>query len=194
VIALICWQALTKGAYANWAVAAYFAGTVVAVGVLMGRPVLLGVSLVVNGAIALALPILTTVPQTTLGRDRPVLERYLGRESLSREILAAAGAAGNVPIVADDRDVLADLFYTGRDAGITIYAQRPVGRPENHYEQAYAMPAGLGGQVLFVSDTQPLCHGAYVTATLAPDLRRGTFAKPKLRGYLVDAECLDANP
>ncbi len=192
VLLLICGQALVRNAYANWAVAAYFAGTVVAVGVLMQRPRWLGASLVVNGVVALVVPVLTLMPEVTLGRDAPVLERYLGRAALSEAVLAASRAAGGVPVVADKRDVLADLFYTGRDAGIAIYAQRPVGRPANHYEQTYPMPMGLRGQVLLVTATPPTCEWGKVV--LQPDLSGGTYAGDGLVGYLVDAGCLDATP
>jgi 4-amino-4-deoxy-L-arabinose transferase-like glycosyltransferase len=194
VIALICWQALTKGAYANWAVAAYFAGTVVAVGALMGRPVLLGVSLALNGLVAVALPVLTLMPEVTLGRDRPVLERYLGRESLSRDILAASVVAGGVPVVAARRDVLADLFYTGRAAGISIYAQPFAGRARNHYEQVYPLPSDMAGKVLFVTDTPPRCDGVLAKAVMQPDLKGSAYEGMSLAGYVVEAGCIHAIP
>ncbi len=187
-VALVCMQAFLDRAYANWAAAAYFGGTVLVVGVLLARPRLLLLSLVLNGAVALALPALTLVPEVRLGGDAPVLKRYLGREALSLQILSLARDAGNVPIVAERRDVLADLFYTGRDAGLAIYAPRPVGRPQDHYAQTYPLPATLSGPVLFVGEAAPACP------TLGPvlplDTAGGGYDGLALSAWLVDAECL----
>ena len=188
-IVLVSGQALLDRAYANWAASGYFAGTVLVVALLLGRPRWLVASLVVNGAVCLALPLATLFPTTTLGGDDPVLKRYLGRESLSLQILAQARLAGNPPIVAERRDVLADLFYTGRDAGAAIYAPRPVGRPQDHYAQRYPMPAGLKGRVLLVTDSAPDCPGTGPGTPL--DTRGGAYQGLQLVTYLVDAGCLE---
>jgi 4-amino-4-deoxy-L-arabinose transferase-like glycosyltransferase len=194
VIAIVCGQALMDRAYANWAASAYFAGTIAAMAILANRPRLLTASFGVNGLVALLLPLLTLVPNLTLGGEEPLLARYLGRERLSVEILAATKAAGDVPVVATRRDVLADLFYTGRDAGIAIYAQRPVGKPANHYEQSHPMPTGLDGQVLFVADAAPICNGAAAMPEIKPDLAGGAYQGGSMAGYLIDAACLDERP
>jgi 4-amino-4-deoxy-L-arabinose transferase-like glycosyltransferase len=189
-IVIVCLQALMDRAYANWAASAYFAGTVVAVAVLLHRPRLLALSLVINGSLAVITPMLTLFPTLTLGRDAPLLSRYLGQADLSRQLLDLAQAQG-LPIVADRRDVLADLFYTGRDAGVPIHAPRPDGRPANHYEQAHPLPETLTGPVLYVTQTPPLCNGAPVPVAAPLDLTGGTYRGLPLAVYRLDAGCLN---
>jgi 4-amino-4-deoxy-L-arabinose transferase-like glycosyltransferase len=189
---IVCTQALLDRAYANWAASAYFAGTILAVMVLLYRPRLLKLSLAVNGAIAIILPVLTLFPALTLGRDAPILSRYLGQSALSRQIIDLAQASGGLPIVADRRDVLADLFYTGQGAGLQIYAPPPADRPENHFEQAYPLPETLSGPVLLVTEVPPVCAGVTVPAAPAFDLSGGSYAKLPLAAYVIEAECLHA--
>jgi 4-amino-4-deoxy-L-arabinose transferase-like glycosyltransferase len=191
-LVIVCAQALLDRAYANWAASAYFAGTILAVMVLRDRPRLLNLSLAVNGAIAILLPVLSLFPALTLGRDEPLLSRYLGQAALSRQIIDLARAEGGLPIVADRRDVLADLFYTGQGAGLQIYTPRPAGRPASHYEQAYPLPSTLSGPVLFVTETPPLCSGMAVPAAPPFNLAGGTYAKLPLAAYVINAECLHA--
>jgi 4-amino-4-deoxy-L-arabinose transferase-like glycosyltransferase len=191
-LVIVSAQALLDRAYANWAASAYFAGTIIAVAALMARPGLLRLSLAINGAVALALPVLTLFPNLTLGRDEPLLARYLGQAALSRQIITLAQAEGGLPIVAERRDVLADLFYTGRDPGPAVYAPAPKGRPANHYEQAHPLPPTLTGPVLLVTETQPMCEGQPVPVLARFDLAGGTYAGLPLAAYRLDAGCLHA--
>ena len=191
-VLIVCTQALLDRAYANWAASAYFAGTILAVMVLLDRPRLLTLSLAVNGAVAFILPVLTLFPAQTLGRDEPLLARYLGQAALSRQIIDMARAEGGLPIVADRRDVLADLFYTGQGEGLQIYAPPPAGRPENHYQQAYPLPDTLSGPVLLVTEVPPFCSGVPVPAAPPFDLAGGSYAELPLAGYVIDAECVHA--
>jgi 4-amino-4-deoxy-L-arabinose transferase-like glycosyltransferase len=186
-LVIVCAQALLDRAYANWAAAAYFAGTVLVVALLLRRPRWLVASLVVNGTVALLLPLATLFPGLALG-DGPLLKRYLGREALSLQIIERAQAAGGVPIVAERRDVLADLFYTGRDAGLAIYAPRPQGRPQDHYAQSHPLPLGLSGPLLLVSGTPPDCPGDLGAMPL--ETSGGGYEGLALSTYLVDAACL----
>jgi hypothetical protein len=189
-IAIVTLQALLDRAYANWAVSAYFAGTIVAVATLIRRPWLLWASLAFNAIVALALPILTVFPDLHLGRDQPIAARYLGRVDLSQQILARAKAEG-LPVIADRRDVLADLFYTGRDSGVKVFAVPPRGRPMNHYEQSYPMPVDVQGAVLYVGTNAPACEGVAVLGDPL-DVAGGGYADTPLFVFKVDAECLDA--
>jgi 4-amino-4-deoxy-L-arabinose transferase-like glycosyltransferase len=188
-IVIVCGQALMDRAYANWAASAYFAGTVVAVAVLASRPKLMTASLVINSVIAVILPLLTLMPGLTLGRSEPLVMRYLGQAALSRQILDLATQKA-VPVVAARRDVLADLFYTGRDAGISIYAVPPEGRPQNHYEQRYPAPSDLAGRVLFVAAEAPACPGSPSPEVYPLDRAGGAYAKVPLSAFLMSAECL----
>jgi hypothetical protein len=189
-IAIVTLQALLDRAYANWAVSAYFAGTIVAVATMTGRTWLLWGSLAFNVIVAVVLPTITVLPELHLGRDEPIAARYLGRADLSEQILARAKAEG-LPVIADRRDVLADLFYTGRDSGVQVFAVPPRGRPLNHYEQSYPMPDEMRGAVLYVGTTAPVCEG--VAALGDPlDVAGGGYADTTIFVFKVDAGCLDA--
>jgi 4-amino-4-deoxy-L-arabinose transferase-like glycosyltransferase len=188
-VVIVCVQAMMDRAYANWAASAYFAGTIVAVVVLASRPKLMTASLVINGLIAVILPLLTLMPALMLGRSEPLVVRYLGQAALSQQILELA-ARNAVPVVADRRDVLADLYYTGRDAGVTIYALPPKGRPQNHYEQRYPLPSGFVGNVLFIAEQAPACPGSPTAEVFPLDRAGGTYADIPLSAFLVTAECV----
>lgn len=191
-VAAVTAQALLSRAYANWAASAYFAGTVVAVQVLAARRGLLVASLIINGAVSVALPVLTLMPGLTVGAGQaPLLARHLGRADLSRQILSAAEVA-HVPIVADRRDVLADLFYVGRRVAVPIYAVPPRGRPMNHYEQVHPLPPGVTGPVLLVTEAPPVCNGVAVAPLLQFDTAGGAYRRVTLAGYLMSAGCLHA--
>ena len=83
--------------------------------------------------VCVLLPLLTVLAPIPVFGDKPLLARYLGRAALSHQILDLAQAQGAVAVLAQDRDVLADLFYTGRDTTMPIYAPRPTGRPRSYY-------------------------------------------------------------
>lgn len=184
-LAVVSVQALLDKAYANWAVSAYFAGTVLAMAVLASRPRLRLAGVTINAAVAVALPVLTLFPATQFGA-RPVLFRYLDRAAVSQQVISLAREAGGLPVLATDRDLLADLFYTGRDSGLTFYAPAPAGKPRNHYEQSYPLPAALSGPVLVVASAAPACAGAGRPLQINPG---GAFAKKPLSAWLTEAAC-----
>lgn len=189
-ILIVTVQALLDRAYANWAASAYFAGTVVAVAYLLRHRRWLTAAVALNAVIAIMLPVLTVLPGLSLGGSQPLLARWLGREEMSLQILAVAREQGNLPVVAERRDILADLFYTGRDAGIAVFSVPPKGRPGNHYAQRHALPANVTGPILLVAEAEPACPGGRV-ALLGPlDGRGGAYAKVPLALYRTDAECL----
>lgn len=187
---IVCVQALLDKAYANWAVAAYFAGTVLAVAVLSARaPRLLPVSLAVNGAVLILLPLLAALAPWPERDGAPLLARYLGRADLSRQIIAAAEAHGLPTVVAANRDILADLFHTGRASGLAFAAPAPEGRPRNYYEQTY--PLGPGAMpVLLVATAAPGC--ATEPPVVVFDTRGGAYAGWALSGWRVSADCANA--
>lgn len=183
-------QALLGKAYANWAVAAYFAGTVLAVMVLprAGRWAALGLNLVV----ATAIPVLTVLAPAPEVNGQPLLNRYLGRAELSQRILALARAEG-IPVYAEDRDILADLFYTGRDAGVTVYAPRAGDRPRNYYEQNFPLPDGFDGRLLVIRRAPIDCGQGNLppAGILNPS---GVWAGKQITPYVVTGACLAAQP
>lgn len=186
---IVCMQALLDKAYANWAVASYFAGTVLAVAVLLARaPRLLPVSLAVNGAVSVILPLLVMLAPWPVSGEKPLLARYLGRADLSRQAIAMAEARGAAIVAAADRDILADLFYTGRETGLTFAALAPEGRPRNYYERRF--PLGRTAQpVLLVADRAPDCAGDPVTTL---DTSGGAYAGRNLSAWIVTADCANA--
>ncbi|MCC0062523.1 MAG: glycosyltransferase family 39 protein [Defluviimonas sp.] len=188
VLGLVCVQALLTHAYANWAVAAYFPGVLIAVPLLLARaPRLFGVSLALNGAICLSLPLLTITAPAPERNGKPLLSRYIGQGALSRQILDLAAVSGARGIAASDRAVLADLFYTGRDAGIAVYAVAPRGRAMNYYEETFPLPDDAG-EVLLVTARAPACAGAARDL----DTADGAYAGRALAAYLVRADCANA--
>lgn len=192
-LALVTVQAALDKAYANWAVAAYLAGTLLVVAWLEPRGRAgrrwLAAGIGVNAVVALVLPVLTLVPEARLpGREAPILARWLGQADLSAQILAAA--AGR-PILAERREVLADLWYrTGGGEGVVIHAPRPVGRPMNFYEQTRALPAEASGPLFLVAERAPVCNGVEVAPEVVFDTAAGTYAHLRIAGYGIDAACL----
>lgn len=177
-------QAILGGANANWAVGAYFAGTVLAVTVLAGYPRLRQFSLVSNAAICLGLAVLTLFPDVG-PTDAPLLHRYIGRAKISREIVNLAKAEGVVPVVVGNRNVIADLFYTARGAGLLFYAAPVAGRAMHQYQQIYPLPPDLDGPVLLVAQDPPGCKADARQLDVAATAYEGTG----LAAYLVDAAC-----
>ncbi|MCA0270447.1 MAG: glycosyltransferase family 39 protein [Proteobacteria bacterium] len=190
-LVIVCGQALMSRAYANWAVATYFTGLLIAVPLLLNRARrLLWASFAVNGAICLVLPVLTVLAPWPVVRGEPLLARYIGQSQLSGEIIAAAKEAGVATVVAADRGVLADLFYTGRDSGLAFRVPQSGGRADSYYEQTYPLPAGAG-QVLYVGGTAPVCGAVAAQPQITFGTEGGTYSGRALAGYLVDGDCLD---
>lgn len=111
VVVLITLQATVAKAYANWAVTAYVAGTILAVWLLYRMwPKGLRLSLTINGIASLLFPLATIFPhQLLLPNGDALMKRYLGRAEVSREAAALAAQAGTDIIVTDNRDMVADL-------------------------------------------------------------------------------------
>ncbi len=185
-------QALFDKAYANWAVAAYFAGTLIVVPVLLKHARwLLVASLALHTTVAVALPVVTAAaPAIALGRGKPLLARYLRRADLSRQIIAAARDLGVATIVAADREVLADLFHTGRDSGLILASVPPTGRPQNYYQQVFPLRRDTAGPVLIVLSAPLVCDGIPRTAAVTFDTAGGAYAARSYAGYLTDASCV----
>lgn len=191
-IAVVTVQAALSGAYANWAASAYLAGTLAVVPWLLARArAWLGISFAINTALCLALPLAATQADRLTFRGDLLLARYIGQADLSRQIIAAAQAEGLQTVVARNRDVLADLFYTGRESGLTFRAQPQPGRAPHHYALKFPLQPGLPGEVLLVStDGAPACApGAAPLQTIAPT--RGAWKGRSFTLYRVPAACWD---
>jgi hypothetical protein len=118
----------------------------------------------------------------------PLLDRQLGRASMSQQIIAIAHQNGNLPVLADSREVLADLFYTGQSEALTYYGPRPKARAQNHYEQRYPLPVDLTGSLLWITAKSPAC----ALQTFPLDAEGGAYRKKRLAAYIVPAECANA--
>ena len=194
VIALVCLQALLSRAYGNWAFAAYLPGTLAATAWLLSRSSRwLRISLLVNVVLVLAVPALTIFGTGATVAGRPILARYIGRDEMSRQILEIADETRPAAIVTSNRDVLADLFLTGRKSPIPIRAVPPKDRAMSYYEQTYPLDPATKGTILFISSQkQVICNGEPLSA-LAPFETEGTAYEGKeLRAYLLRPDCFDA--
>ncbi|WP_027486223.1 ArnT family glycosyltransferase [Allorhizobium undicola] len=194
IVLAIVFQALMSRAYANWAATAYAAGTMLAVFYLFTHsPRWLRASLVINTLAALLFPLMTVLAQDVrLPNGKPVLARYLGRAELSRQIGETATRVGAATIVADNRDILADLFHTLRNEPYTVLARTQGGFPRNYYEQTFPLTSAKGDDlVLYVTAAGVLsCHGVTLdpVADLSP--RDGYLAGRRLHAFALPASCL----
>ena len=160
ILAIVSVQALVSGANANWAAAAHLAALVLAAAVLVPHPRLLATGLAINLAVTLALPVAAVFADSwRIGSGNLVLARYVGQADLSRHAAEIARAEGLDTLVSGNRAMLADFFYTLRDAGLAIYAEPVEGFPPHHYAQKHPLPPGPG-DVLYItrSATGPACR------------------------------------
>nr|WP_307156572.1 glycosyltransferase family 39 protein [Rhizobium paknamense] len=193
IVLAIVFQALMSRAYANWAATAYAAGTMLAVLYLLHHsPRWLKASLAINGIVALLFPLLTVYAhEVRLPNGKPVLARYLGRAELSRQIGETATKVGTATIVADNRDVLADLFHTLRNEPFTVLARTQGGFPKNYYEQEFPLTSSRGDAlVLYVTGGAVACHGVMLDAVADLTPHEGYLAGKRLRAYALPANCL----
>ena len=170
IVAAMTVQGLLSRANANWAVAAYAAGTLAVVPALMGRRAWLCASQGLHLAVAVALPLTLLDPRTPSWRGEPVFARYFGQGEISRRVAAAAEARGLTVIVARDRGLLADLHYTLRRDAFAILAPRRPGFPASYYEQAFPVPGDLAGDVLYAGrDEAAPCADAAPVESWTPE-------------------------
>lgn len=195
IVALITMQALFAKAYANWAVTAYSAGTILAVWMLKDTKRGLTTSLIINGIPAILLPILTVFAgDLKLPNGELVMKRYVGRSAISLKVADVAGQAHLDTIVADNRDILADLFYTLKGKPYHVYARNFGGFPNSYYEQMFSLPADTKANVLYVA-TAPLdCRAgnSEMVSTWKPDF--GYMKDKTLYAYSVSPSCLAPAP
>ncbi len=191
IVLLVCGQALLSRAYANWAAAAYLAASVMVFAHLLGvsRGWRLA-NFAVNGALCVALPVSAVfADRLAVGGDL-LLARFTGQAAMTRSIIEAARTAGVGTVVAEDRGLLADLFYTGRDAGIAFHAVPPTGRAAHHYALKYPFAGQGTDPVLFVGPqaAPPACLPPDI-APLRLTAAQGTWAGRPVMAYVVPATC-----
>jgi 4-amino-4-deoxy-L-arabinose transferase-like glycosyltransferase len=196
VVALITLQALFAKAYANWAVCAYAAGTILAVWLLY-RLTKKGLvtSLIIGAVVAFVIPVLTVFAlDIKLPNGDLVMKRYVGPSTISLEIADIATTAKTPYIVAEDRAILADLFYTLKGKPFHIYARNFGGFPKNYYEQNFSLPADVTDPVLFVDNDQISCPGGQAELIKSWSPTFGDMKGETLYAYRVPASCLAPKP
>lgn len=191
-VALLTAQAVFGGANANWAVPAYVAGTVLATGVMMAWPwPVMRTSLVINAIPVVLIPVVSVFPMAfKLPNGDLVLKRFVGRSVIS-DFAGTVGEQENVRvIVADNRPILGDLFYTLRGRGFSLHARPISGFPRNYYEQVFPLTAAAPSPVLYISEAKLLCQGepAEVVARFAVPF--GYRAGHIVNAYKVSPDCL----
>lgn len=186
VLLLVSVQALLSGAYANWAFATYLSATPLVVLWLLrhGRERLLAVGIALNMTIGFVVPLLYVAPELMARDGTPLIARYMGRAEISRQILAHAADDG-VPVVAENRDILADLLHTGRDGAVPVFARTRPGPARHYYDQKFAY-APQPGPVLYIGTLPEGCSGQ----ERAVDFSASPYARLGLRAHLVDGACL----
>lgn len=144
-LVIVSIQALRAGAHTNWAAAGHVAAIVLAAAVLRDRRRWLILSFAIALAITLALPVAAIfAPTLRFGSGNLALARYVGQAELARKVADVAGEQGLDTLVADNRPLLASLFYTLRDSGLGIYSAPPEGFPDDHYAQKHPLLPGPG--------------------------------------------------
>jgi hypothetical protein len=142
----------------------------------------------VNAAISLALAVIVTLPPWLPDKVKDItMQRYLGRVEMTEAIVDLARAQGLDTVVSSNRDILADLFYTGRDAGLAFRAKPVTGRPPNHYAMSWAFEAG-DEPVLYIGTSAPDCVAdAPPLAELAPE--EGYWSRRPQAAWRVPGSC-----
>jgi len=149
IVLLIAVQAGLSRAYANWAFPFVFAGITLAMAAI--GPRLKIASLALNTVIGLIVTGAVMFADVASVNGRLIAERYLLRSELSQHIAAVAKEQDIELLVAQNRDVLADLFHTLRSQDFDIRAFTPSARPAHYYAQKYPFEAGIQSPLLLVS-------------------------------------------
>lgn len=193
ILLLVTAQGLLSRAYANWAVTACVGVILLSVPLLMRRMWLLWVGLAFNMALVLAVPALTTFGTEWRAGDegRLILRRYVGRSELSRHVIDLARKNGISDIVADDRDMLADLYHTGRDSGMAIFAQPHAGHAPHYFAQKLSYPEGRGQPFLYLATARDLpCEAVRLEDYPAGS---GAYAGRVMRFYIAPPDCFSGS-
>ncbi len=192
IILLVSVQALLSRAYANWAVTACVGVVLLAVPLLWPRlRWVYWTGLVLNLTLVAAIPIAAT--QATEWRfekdGRLVLRRFAGRSEMSRHTIALARTHGVQDIIADDRDMLADLYHTGRNSGLNIFAQAHPRHAPHYFAQKLSYPPGRTGDFLYLGTAaEPPCPSRLVEEYTAGP---GAYANRTVRFYIAPPDCWD---
>ena len=192
IVFLITVQAGLSRAYANWAFPFVFAGITLAMAAM--GPRLRIISLVLNTMIGLIVTGAVMFADIASVNGRQIAERYLHRSELSRQIAQVAKEQGIDVIVAQNRDVLADLFHTLRAQDFDIRALRQSSLPAHYYAQKFPFERALQSPLLMVS-VHPLtlsCKASDYQPLGKISKTRGAYRDMIFNLYRIEPGCQSA--
>ncbi len=190
IIAIVCIQALLSEAYANWAAAASIAGIVAVMPWLIDRPRWLRASFWINGAISVLLPFMTLFAGgLSLDGESLVFKRYVGLDEMSEKIFQLAKETDQTVIVASNRDVLADLFYTGKGRGFTIYASPFEGRAPHHYALKHPFEPTESTVLYVQKEGRSRPCPEFTEFEINSDA--GKYRNRQYMGFVIESACLE---
>jgi 4-amino-4-deoxy-L-arabinose transferase-like glycosyltransferase len=192
VLLIVCTQALISRAYANWAAAAYLPAILLVIPWLITkhRAWIFG-SIALHSLLALFIPLAATFPTALQfgAQDRYFMARYMGRTDMTAQIQSTASANNAAVIVADDRDILADLFYAARLGGVPVFARPEPGRAPHHYALKHPYDGTATDPILYVTkgNQPPATCTATPLDTLAP--ATGAYRDRHQQVFLITGGC-----
>lgn len=189
IVAVVSVQALLSEAYANWAAAAYISGSVAVMSWMIDRPRWLKASFWINTSICILLPFMTLFANSiSVDGETLLFKRYVGLDEMSEKIFALADANGQSVIAASNRDVLADLFYTGKGRDITVYSTRPDGRAPHHYALKHPFEETTPTTLLILKEGKSPPCPTEPLATIHTET--GKYKTRPYVAYVIDSACL----
>ena len=155
-LVIICGQALVGRANANWGAMAYAAGTLFVVALLLerGRRGLLLAGVAFNAAlmpIAYHFDALTHAAGIQLNRHSDPYKRVRGWARLGDAVSALAAAHPEAILLADSRDVVAELRYYVHPRPDRVVLWNPDGLIDNQYALTTTMSDKKGRDFLYIA-------------------------------------------
>ncbi|HVQ11137.1 MAG TPA: glycosyltransferase family 39 protein, partial [Methyloceanibacter sp.] len=155
VILLLVVQALLSRALANWAAAAYPAATIlVTAALLRDWPRLFRISLWLHIGVGLVITIAPLfAPRITAltGPEWNPYARVIGWRDLAESTRRLAEAQGAKTVLADNREMTAELLYYLRDSSLPIAIWFREDVPRNHFEMTRPFTKASPDPVLYVT-------------------------------------------
>ena len=192
VLLIVCTQALISRAYANWAATAFIPAILLVIPWLITkhRAWFWG-SIALHSVFALFIPLAAAFPTALqFGEEgRYFMARYMGRTDMTAQIQSTASTNNTTVIVADDRDILADLFYAARLGGVPVFARPEPGRAPHHYALKHPYDGSATGPILYVTkgNQPPATCTSTPLASLAPTT--GAYRDRPQHVFLITGTC-----
>ncbi len=151
--------ALLSRANANWAAPVYIGASIWVAAVLVPLATRwLRWSFIINGAVAVALlvmPVAASGPGVYAGLRLPAgadpFASYHGWRQFGGAVAALSAGLPGVPLLSDDRKVIAALLYYAHPPMGNIHAWHPGPKVDDHFKLTRPLSPRAGGDVLFIS-------------------------------------------